>query len=137
MRLQLRSSNHTGYYIVIVNSTGDTLRISNDVCEGNKLGGGTRFPWLLPMNISMKKADLVSYQPCLWQTLRKLMPDTMRLFNQLNNNTLQPNSTLQNGDLIFYTRQNYVPMEKAHLIHFTPLYSYIIFLQFFSLFNFS
>lgn len=107
------SSNHTGYYIVIVNSTGDTLRISNDVCEGNKLGGGTRFPWLLPMNISMKKADFVSYQPCLWHTLRKLMPDTMRLFNQLNNNTLQPNSTLQNGDLIFYTRQNYVPMEKA------------------------
>ena len=95
------STSSVGYKLTFINSTSDTLLIYGHVSEGNDLGDKTRFPWLLPMNIHWRGAEFVSYQPCLWQALRALMPDTMFLRDQLDNSTLHPRHELQTGDLLF------------------------------------
>ena len=100
------------YHLTLINNAGDTLFVYGSVSVGNDIGGKTRFPWLLPMRVKTPNADFVSYQPCLWQSLRPLMPDTMKLCDQLDNSTLHPVVTLQSGDLLFFTDDRN-DMEKA------------------------
>lgn len=90
-----------GYWVVLVNSVGDTLWVTGSVDAGNDVGGTTHFPWLLPMRVVSRETDFSTYQPYLWQTLRGLMPDTMLLRDQLDNSTLRPLRQLQSGDLLF------------------------------------
>ena len=96
-------TSRLGYRLTFINNAGDTLFIYGSVDDGNDIGGNTRFPWLLPMQVKASNADFISYQPCLWQTLRTLMPDTMLLADQLDNSTLHQRFTLQSGDLLFFT----------------------------------
>ena len=94
-------TSQLGYNLKFVNAADDTLFIYSSVSEGNNFDGCTRFPWLLPMYVISKQVHFVTYQPCLWQVLRKLMPENMRLRDQLDNITLHPLNELKNGDLLF------------------------------------
>ena len=64
------------------------------------------------MVVCWREAEFVTYQPVLWQTLREMMPDSMRLREFLDNSTLHPRYTLQSGDLLFLTK-NRSDMEHA------------------------
>lgn len=97
-----RSTSTEGYHILIKNSAGDTLFCWGSVSANNEFDGSTRFPWLLPMHIGCREANLATHQPILWQTLRELMPDSMMLRNQLDNSTLRPRLEPQTGDLVFF-----------------------------------
>lgn len=99
--IQFWSTSQLGYKLSFVNAAGDTLRMYNSVSEGNNFDGSTRFPWLLPMHVTSDKVHFVTYQPCLWQVLKELMPDSMMLRDQLDNITLHPLNELKNGDLLF------------------------------------
>lgn len=105
-------TSHLGYKLRLVNAAGDTLRILNSVSVGNNFDGSTRFPWLLPMYVTSNQVHFVTYQPCLWQVLKELMPDNMRLRDQLDNITLHPLNELKNGDLLFLKGGN-DKMDKA------------------------
>lgn len=106
------STSRYGYRIYIVNSLGDSLKVSGVQSVHNDVGGRTRFPWLLPMTIDSRTTQFVSYQPCLWQALRPMMPDGMLLKNYLDNKTLRPHYKYRSGDLLFCARRN-SDMEKA------------------------
>ena len=106
------SSNKCGYYITFVNQANDTLTVWGNTSAYVDLGGSTHYPWMLPMVVCWREAEFVTYQPVLWQTLCKMMPDSMRLREFLDNSTLHPRYTLQSGDLLFLTG-NRSDMENA------------------------
>ncbi len=105
-------TSQLGYNLKFVNAADDTLFIYSSVSEGNNFDGSTRFPWLLPMHVTSDKVYFVTYQPCLWQVLKELMPDSMMLRDQLDNITLHPLNELKNGDLLFLKGGN-DKMDKA------------------------
>lgn len=84
------STSFVSYRLTFVNTAGDTVQIWNIVDRDYELIGEYHFPWLLPMVVDCPNASFVSYQPCLWQTVRKLMPRSMFLRKQLSNKTLHP-----------------------------------------------
>ncbi|MCR5192143.1 MAG: hypothetical protein K6D59_02465 [Bacteroidales bacterium] len=90
-----------GYKLTFINTLGDTLFFYGDVSEDNDFGYKTHYPWLLPMLVHTPQTFFTTYQPCLWQTLRQLMPDTMMLCEHLDNSALRPLISLQSGDLLF------------------------------------
>ncbi|MBQ2489825.1 MAG: hypothetical protein II525_08475, partial [Bacteroidales bacterium] len=96
--VQFWSTSQLGYNLKFVNYAGDTLRIYSSVSDGSNFDGSIRFPWLLPMHVTSDKVYFVTYQPCLWQILKELMPDSMLLHDQLDNITLHPLNELKNGD---------------------------------------
>lgn len=87
---ELYSTSFVSYILTFVNTAGDTVHIWNSVYRDYELIGDYHFPWLLPMVVHTPNASFVSYQPCLWQTVRKLMPRSMFLRKQLSNKTLHP-----------------------------------------------
>ena len=95
------STSRVGYRITIVNQVGDTLWATGSSSRCYELSGGVRFPWLLPMEVMWRGASFVTYQPVLWQALKPMMPDGMRLKENLDNSTLHPIYKMQSGDLIF------------------------------------
>ncbi len=106
------STNKCGYFITFVNRANDTLFVWGSTSAYVDLGGSTHYPWMLPMMVSWREAEFTTYQPCLWQTLREAMPDSMQLREYLDNSTLHPRYTLQSGDLLFLT-ENKSDMENA------------------------
>ena len=106
------STNQCGYTIIFVNQSNDTLIVWGNTSAYVDLGGSTHYPWMLPMVVCWREAEFVTYQPVLWQTLREMMPDSMRLREFLDNSTLHPRYTLQSGDLLFLT-ENRSDMEHA------------------------
>ena len=106
------SSNQYGYNVTFVNQAGDTLTANGNTSAYVEIGGRTYYPWLLPMVIRWREVEFRTYQPVLWQALREAMPDSMRLRKYLDNSTLHPRYTFQNGDLLFLTK-NMSDMEKA------------------------
>lgn len=106
------STNKYGYRIFITNAMGDTLTFSGICSTHNEIGGHTRFPWLLPMYVNSPTAYFSSFQPCLWQALKPMMPDGMLLKGFLDNKTLKPLYKFKSGDLLFCLRQH-SDMEKA------------------------
>lgn len=88
-------TSSSGYRITFVNRAGDTLTVRGR----SSIDCGDYFPWLLPMNISWRNAAFVTYQPSLWQTMRPMLPNSMMLYDKLNNNAL---FDLRPGDLLFY-----------------------------------
>ena len=110
--VQFWSTSQLGYNLKFVNYAGDTLRIYSSVSDGSNFDGSIRFPWLLPMHVTSDKVYFVTYQPCLWQVLKELMPDSMLLHDQLDNITLHPLNELKNGDLLFLKGGN-DKMDKA------------------------
>jgi len=108
----IHSSNQYGYTITLINRTGDTLTAWGQTSAHVDLGGSTHFPWLLPMIVRWREAEFQTYQPILWQALRKAMPDNMLLRKYLDNSTLHPMYTMQTGDLLFLN-ENKSDMEKA------------------------
>ena len=106
------STNQCGYTINFVNQSNDTLIVWGNTSAYVDLGGSTHYPWMLPMVVCWREAQFVTYQPVLWQTLREMMPDSMRLREFLDNSTLHPRYTLQSGDLLFLT-ENRSDMENA------------------------
>jgi hypothetical protein len=95
------STSGVGYHITIVNQSGDTLWATGSSSQWYDLSGGIRFPWLLPMKVSWRGAAFVTYQPVLWQALKPMMPDGMKLKSNLDNSTLHPIYKMQSGDLLF------------------------------------
>jgi len=107
-----KSTSGYGYSIKLVNNIGDTVSISGNSSAANEIGQRTRFPWLLPMHVDSRTAFFTTYQPCLWQALKPMIPDSMLLKNYLDNNTLTPIYKFRTGDLLFCSKQN-SEMEKA------------------------
>ena len=95
-------SNKYGYTITLVNRENDTLLAMGNTSAHVDLGGSTHYPWLLPMWVSWREAEFITYQPVLWQVLREAMPDSMMHKSFLSNSTLHPRYTLQSGDLLFW-----------------------------------
>ena len=106
------STNYCGYIVILVNAVGDTIYITGQVSMHNEFGGRTRFPWLLPMTVDGQNLHFISYQPCLWQALKPMMPERMMLRNYLDNKTIKPHYAPQSGDL-FFVRGRQSDMEKA------------------------
>jgi hypothetical protein len=106
------STNSYGYIVTFVNGLGDTVKANGSCSMFNEIGQRTRFPWLLPMYVNSPTAYFSSFQPCLWQALKPMMPDGMLLKGFLDNKTLKPLYKFKSGDLLFCLRQN-SDMEKA------------------------
>ena len=106
------TTNNMGYRITFVNYNGDTLTFYGSTCVGNEAADHTRYPWMLPMGVESDKVFFRTYQPCLWQVLKPMMPDGMIGKEFLDNSTLIPRYRPCNGDLLFFKDQN-SQMEKA------------------------
>ena len=106
------STSYYGYKLTFVNNAGDTLRVGGSTSIGNDFKDRTRFPWMLPMTVDCNNAHFVSYQPCLWQALKPMMPTGMLHRNYLDNSSLRPHFKPQSGDL-FFVRGGNSDMEKA------------------------
>ena len=87
-----------GYNILFVNGKGDTLQAHGSSYEEC----GDYFPWMLPMRFAGSHMAFVTYQPLLWQALRPMMPEGMRLRGFLSNNSL---IDLRPGDLLFFSEE--------------------------------
>lgn len=106
------STSGYGYEVILVNALGDTMRAKGSCSAFTEIGHRARFPWLLPMHINSRTANFRTYQPCLWQALKPLMPDGMLLKKHLDNRTLKFPYKFHSGDLLFCSRQR-SNMEKA------------------------
>lgn len=87
-----------GYNILFINGKGDTLQAYGSSYEEC----GDYFPWMLPMRFAGSHMAFVTYQPLLWQTLRPMMPEGMRLRGFLSNSSLVD---LRPGDLLFFSEE--------------------------------
>ena len=87
-----------GYNILFINGKGDTLQAYGSSYEEC----GDYFPWMLPMRFSGSHMAFVTYQPLLWQALRPMMPEGMRLRGFLSNSSLVD---LRPGDLLFFSEE--------------------------------
>jgi cell wall-associated NlpC family hydrolase len=87
-----------GYNILFINGKGDTLQAYGSSYKEC----GDYFPWMLPMRFTGSHMAFVTYQPLLWQTLRPMMPEGMRLRGFLSNSSLVD---LRPGDLLFFSEE--------------------------------
>jgi len=87
-----------GYNILFINGKGDTLQAYGSSYKEC----GDYFPWMLPMRFAGSHMAFVTYQPLLWQALRPMMPEGMRLRSFLSNSSLVD---LRPGDLLFFSEE--------------------------------